>query len=92
VYFTYETRRTEKEDLICLSEIFSVVEDQPYRFMLLCDDLTFEPGELSYKMLKNAAAAPPTSFPSRAEQQRQINEKGGRLAAFFMSAVADCVV
>jgi predicted AAA+ superfamily ATPase len=44
----------EKEDLVYLSEIFSAVEDQPYRFILLCDDLTFEPGELSYKMLKSA--------------------------------------
>ena len=44
----------EKEDLIYLSEIFSAVEEQPYRFILLCDDLTFEPGELSYKMLKSA--------------------------------------
>ena len=44
----------EKEDLIYLSEIFSAVEDQPYRFILLCDDLTFEVGELSYKMLKSA--------------------------------------
>ena len=44
----------EKEDLIYLSEIFSSVEDQPYRFILLCDDLTFEVGELSYKMLKSA--------------------------------------
>lgn len=44
----------EKEDLIYLSEIFSAVEDQPYRFILLCDDLTFEPGELNYKMLKSA--------------------------------------
>jgi uncharacterized protein len=44
----------EKEDLIYLSEIFSAVENQPYRFILLCDDLTFEVGELSYKMLKSA--------------------------------------
>lgn len=44
----------EKEDLIYLSEIFNSVEDQPYRFILLCDDLTFEVGELSYKMLKSA--------------------------------------
>jgi len=44
----------EKEDLVYLSEIFSAVEDQPYRFILLCDDLTFEVGELSYKMLKSA--------------------------------------
>ncbi len=46
--------QVEKEDLIYLSEIFSAVEDQPYRFILLCDDLTFEIGELSYKMLKSA--------------------------------------
>lgn len=44
----------EKEDLIYLSDIFSAIEEQPYRFILLCDDLTFEPGELSYKMLKSA--------------------------------------
>jgi len=46
--------QVEKEDLIYLSEIFSAIEDQPYRFILLCDDLTFEVGELSYKMLKSA--------------------------------------
>jgi uncharacterized protein len=46
--------QVEKEDLIYLSEIFSAVEDQPYRFILLCDDLTFEVGELSCKMLKSA--------------------------------------
>jgi predicted AAA+ superfamily ATPase len=46
--------QVEKEDLIYLSEIFSSVENEPYRFILLCDDLTFEVGELSYKMLKSA--------------------------------------
>ena len=46
--------QVEKEDLVYLSEIFSAVEDQPYRFILLCDDLTFEVGELAYKMLKSA--------------------------------------
>ncbi len=46
--------QVEKEDLIYLSEIFTAVESQPYRFILLCDDLTFEVGELSYKMLKSA--------------------------------------
>ncbi|MBE0597867.1 MAG: ATP-binding protein [Desulfuromonadales bacterium] len=44
----------EKEDLVYLSEIFSAAEEQPYRFILLCDDLTFEVGELGYKMLKSA--------------------------------------
>ncbi len=44
----------EKEDLVYLSEIFNAVENQPYRFILLCDDLAFEVGELGYKMLKSA--------------------------------------
>lgn len=46
--------QVEKEDLIYISEIFSAIEDQPYRYIMLCDDLTFETGELSYKMLKSA--------------------------------------
>lgn len=46
--------QVEKEDLVYLSEIFSAVEHQPYRFILLCDDLTFEVGELGYKLLKSA--------------------------------------
>jgi hypothetical protein len=46
--------QVEKEDLIYLSEIFAAIEEQPYRFILLCDDLTFETGELAYKMLKSA--------------------------------------
>ena len=46
--------QVEKEDLIYLSDIFTSVENEPYRFILLCDDLTFEVGELSYKMLKSA--------------------------------------
>ena len=46
--------QVEKEDLIYIPEIFGAVEDQPYRFIMLCDDLTFEVGELTYKMLKSA--------------------------------------
>ena len=46
--------QVEKEDLIYLSDIFTAIENEPYRFILLCDDLTFEVGELSYKMLKSA--------------------------------------
>ncbi|MDX2480767.1 MAG: ATP-binding protein [Desulfuromusa sp.] len=46
--------QVEKEDLIYIPEIFSAIEDQPYRFIMLCDDLTFEVGELTYKMLKSA--------------------------------------
>ncbi|PLX84583.1 MAG: AAA family ATPase [Desulfuromonas sp.] len=46
--------QVEKEDLVHIAEIFAAVEDQPYRFIMLCDDLTFEHGELAYKMLKSA--------------------------------------
>lgn len=46
--------QVEKEDLVHISEIFSRVEKEPYRFIMLCDDLTFETGELAYKMLKSA--------------------------------------
>ncbi|WP_305042831.1 ATP-binding protein [Geoalkalibacter sp.] len=46
--------QVEKDDLIYISEIFAAIEDQPYRYIMLCDDLTFETGELSYKMLKSA--------------------------------------
>jgi hypothetical protein len=46
--------QVEKEDLIYISDIFNAVENEPYRFILLCDDLTFEVGELTYKLLKSA--------------------------------------
>jgi len=46
--------QVEKEDLIYIPEIFAAIEDQPNRFIMLCDDLTFEIGELTYKMLKSA--------------------------------------
>ena len=46
--------QVEKEDLIYIPEIFAAIENQPYRFIMLCDDLTFEIGELTYKMLKSA--------------------------------------
>jgi uncharacterized protein len=46
--------QVEKEDLIYISAIFNAVENEPYRFILLCDDLTFEAGELTYKLLKSA--------------------------------------
>jgi predicted AAA+ superfamily ATPase len=46
--------QVEKEDLVYISQIFAQVEKQPYRFIMLCDDLSFEMGELSYKMLKSA--------------------------------------
>ena len=46
--------QVEKEDLIHLPDIFAAIKGQPYKFILLCDDLSFEHGELTYKMLKSA--------------------------------------
>ncbi|MDA3903361.1 MAG: ATP-binding protein [Desulfuromusa sp.] len=46
--------QVDKEDLLNLADIFAAIKGEPYRFILLCDDLSFEPGESSYKVLKSA--------------------------------------
>lgn len=53
----------DKQDLVDLPEIVAQIETRPERFILFCDDLSFEEGESSYKALKAAldgsVAAPP---------------------------------
>ena len=44
----------DKESLVDLAAILELVDEEPYRFLLVCDDLSFEPGESSYKALKSA--------------------------------------
>jgi len=46
--------QVDKDDLVYLPDIFAAIKGQPYRFVLLCDDLSFEAGESSYKVLKSA--------------------------------------
>ncbi|PLY07133.1 MAG: AAA family ATPase [Desulfuromonas sp.] len=46
--------QVDKDDLVHLAEIFAAIRDEPYSFIILCDDLSFEPGETSYKVLKSA--------------------------------------
>ncbi|MDD0810374.1 ATP-binding protein [Curvibacter sp. RS43] len=54
----------DKADLVDLPDIVDVVSDRPEKFMVFCDDLSFEDGELGYKALKSildgsvAAATP----------------------------------
>jgi predicted AAA+ superfamily ATPase len=54
----------DKSDLVDLPEIVELVEQRPARFILFCDDLSFEEGEDAYKALKSildgsvAAATP----------------------------------
>jgi predicted AAA+ superfamily ATPase len=45
--------QVDKNDLDYLSDIFSQIGKQPYRYIILCDDLSFEPGDPGYKILKS---------------------------------------
>ena len=53
----------DKQDLIDLPDIVDLLHDRPERFILFCDDLSFEAGETAYKALKSvldgSLAAPP---------------------------------
>ena len=54
----------DKADLVDLPDIVEVVSDRPEKFIVFCDDLSFEDGEPGYKALKStldgsvAAATP----------------------------------
>lgn len=56
----------DKDDLIDLPRIIKQVEGRPERFILYCDDLSFEASESSYKALKAALdgslSAPPDNL------------------------------
>lgn len=43
----------DKADLTDLPDIVDVVADQPEKFIIYCDDLSFEDGEAGYKALKS---------------------------------------
>jgi predicted AAA+ superfamily ATPase len=46
--------QVDKDDLVSLPAIVDAIRDEPYRFLLFSDDVSFEVGESSYKMLKSA--------------------------------------
>jgi uncharacterized protein len=54
----------DKDDLVDLPDIVDLVAERPEKFMVFCDDLSFEEGEAGYKALKSildgsvAAASP----------------------------------
>ncbi len=54
-YFEQGLRIVEvdKDDLVFLPEIVDEIRDQPQRFIVYCDDLSFETGEKTYKALKS---------------------------------------
>ncbi|MCW8948032.1 MAG: ATP-binding protein, partial [Sedimenticola sp.] len=53
----------EKQDLIDLPSIVELIQDRPEKFILYCDDLSFEADDASYKSLKaildGSISAPP---------------------------------
>ena len=42
----------DKSDLVHLPALVAQISDQPWRFLLFCDDLAFEAGDSAYKTLK----------------------------------------
>jgi predicted AAA+ superfamily ATPase len=46
--------QVDKTDLVHLPDIVDEIKNQPYKFIIFSDDLSFEIGESSYKMLKSA--------------------------------------
>lgn len=46
--------QVDKDDLTCLPDIFTQIASLPFHFIIFCDDLSFEEGEKSYKVLKSA--------------------------------------
>ncbi|MDR2014170.1 MAG: ATP-binding protein [Azoarcus sp.] len=44
----------DKDDLADLPEIMELVAGRPERFIVFCDDLSFDEGEVAYKTLKSA--------------------------------------
>lgn len=46
--------QVDKDDLVHLPSIVDTIKRQPFRFILFSDDVSFETGESSYKMLKSA--------------------------------------
>lgn len=46
--------QVDKDDLIHLPDIVDSIKNKPYKYIIFSDDLSFDVGESSYKMLKSA--------------------------------------
>jgi predicted AAA+ superfamily ATPase len=46
--------QVDKGDLVHLPSILEQIREEPFRFIIFADDVSFETGESSYKMLKSA--------------------------------------
>ncbi|HUH41870.1 MAG: ATP-binding protein [Sulfurimonas sp.] len=65
----------DRDDLDDLIEISDVIRDLPYKFIIFCDDLSFEEGEKGYKGLKRtlegSIEAPPENVKIYATSNRR---------------------
>ncbi|MFA5461412.1 MAG: ATP-binding protein [Sulfurimonas sp.] len=65
----------DRDDLDDLIEISDVIRDLPYKFIIFCDDLSFEEGERGYKGLKRilegSIEAPPENVKIYATSNRR---------------------
>jgi len=70
----------DKVDLVDLPDIIEVVSDRPEKFIIFCDDLSFEDGEPGYKALKSildgsvAAATPNVLIYSTSNRRHLLPE------------------
>ena len=67
----------DKADLVDLPDIVDVVSDRPEKFIVFCDDLSFEDGEPGYKALKSildgsVAAATPNVLIDATSNRRHL--------------------
>jgi predicted AAA+ superfamily ATPase len=46
--------QVDKDDLVHLPDIVDAIKGEPYKYIIFSDDVSFEVGESSYKMLKSA--------------------------------------
>ena len=71
----------DKNDLIQLADIVDLIGDRPEKFIIFCDDMSFEEGEGSYKALKSALdgsiAAPSANilFYATSNRRHLLSEK-----------------
>lgn len=65
----------DKDDLSDLPEIIDHIDESPYRFILFCDDLSFDDGEHQYKHLKSvlegSIESPPENIKIYASSNRR---------------------
>ena len=70
----------DKADLIDLPDIVDVVSERPEKFIIFCDDLSFDEGESSYKALKSvldgsvAASTPNVLIYATSNRRHQLPE------------------